>query len=138
MIEGISHITFIVKDLEKSSNLFKDIFDAQEVYDSSEKNFSYTREKFFLISNQWIALMEGKSLHERSYNHVAFKIAEKDYEKLFKKIERYGLEIEESRKRIEADSKSIYFYDYDNHLFEFHTGTLDERLIGYHDVLKNN
>jgi fosfomycin resistance protein FosX len=24
-----------------------------------------------------------------------------------------------------------YFYDYDNHLFELHTGTLEERLARY-------
>jgi catechol 2,3-dioxygenase-like lactoylglutathione lyase family enzyme len=46
MIEGISHMTFIVQDIEKSSELFKEIFSAVEVYDSSGKNFSYSREKF--------------------------------------------------------------------------------------------
>ncbi|MFD2308055.1 FosX/FosE/FosI family fosfomycin resistance hydrolase [Enterococcus termitis] len=138
MIEGISHITFIVQDIEKSAKLFKEIFSAEEVYDSLEKNFSYSREKFFLISNQWIVLMEGSSLKEQSYNHLAFKIDESDYDEMLKKIKAYGLVIKEGRKRIEADSKSIYFYDYDNHLFEFHTGTLKDRLTGYNDVLKKN
>lgn len=38
MIEGITHITFIVKDLEASANFFTHIFDAVEVYSSGEKS----------------------------------------------------------------------------------------------------
>lgn len=34
MIEGVSHITFIVKNLDKTTQLFKELFDANEVYDS--------------------------------------------------------------------------------------------------------
>ena len=49
--------------------------DAQEVYSSDEHNFSISREKFLLISDLWIALMQGKSI-ERSYNHIAFHIDE--------------------------------------------------------------
>lgn len=91
MIEGISHITFIVKDLQKSSNLFKNIFNAEEIYDSSENHFSYSREKFFIVSNQWIVLMEGESLNEQSYNHLAFKIADEDYDELKKKLRNMDL-----------------------------------------------
>lgn len=54
------------------------------------------------------------------------------------KIKKYDLEIKPSQKRVEADSRSIYFYDYDNHLFEFHTGTLEERLLGYNEIIKND
>ncbi len=37
MIENISHITFIVRGIEKSCQFFKYIFDAKEVYDSKAK-----------------------------------------------------------------------------------------------------
>ena len=67
-IKGISHLTLICRDLEKSAKLFSDLFGAIEVYSSEEKNFSLSREKFFLIGDLWIALMEGSPL-ERSYNH---------------------------------------------------------------------
>lgn len=129
----ISHMTFIVKDIEKTAQLFSQLFNAEEVYDSHEKNFSLSHEKFLLIDDLWIALMEGDPLSERTYNHIAFKIDETDFNTYLEKIEALGLEIKDGRSRIAAESKSIYFYDYDNHLFELHTGTLEERLKGYRE-----
>jgi hypothetical protein len=35
------------------------------------------------------------------------------------------------RGRIEGEGASLYFHDYDNHLFELHAGTLDGRLAAY-------
>lgn len=131
MIEEISHITFIVKDLERSTKFLKYIFDAEEVYSSENKTFSLSREKFFIIGEHWIAIMEGKELNERTYNHVAFKIREEDFEKYLKRIEELGLDFKPPRPRVEGEGRSLYFYDFDNHLFELHTGTLEERVLRY-------
>ncbi|MDE2446659.1 MAG: FosX/FosE/FosI family fosfomycin resistance thiol transferase, partial [Alphaproteobacteria bacterium] len=46
-------------------------------------------------------------------------------------IIRLGLEMKPSRPRVEGEGQSLYFYTYDNHLFELHTGTLEERLARY-------
>lgn len=130
LIQGISHVTFIVKDLNKSAEFFKEIFDAKEVYSSGDKMFSISKEKFFLINDLWIAVMEGEEV-EKSYNHIAFKIDESDFEMYLNRIENLGLEIKPGRKRAIGEGNSIYFYDYDNHLFELHTGTLESRLLRY-------
>ncbi|BAY34428.1 phosphonate metabolism protein PhnM [Nostoc carneum NIES-2107] len=131
MIQGISHITFIVRDLDKMSKFLTSIFDAQEVYASGETTFSIAKEKFFLINGLWIAIMEGESLAEKTYNHVAFKIAAEDYELYAAKVKNLGVDVKEDRKRVEGEGHSLYFYDYDNHLFELHTGTLNQRLQQY-------
>lgn len=130
MIYGISHITFIVKDLGKATRFFKEIFEAKEIYSSEDKTFSISKEKLFLINDLWIAVMEGEKI-EKSYNHIAFKIDESDYEMYLKRIENLGLEIKVGRERVIGEGNSIYFYDYDNHLFELHTGTLETRLHHY-------
>lgn len=130
-IQGISHMTFIVKDLEKATTFFEEIFNAQEIYASGEQTFSTSQEKFFLINDFWIAVMKGEPLPTKTYNHIAFKIAENDFEEYYQRIEKLGLEIKEGRPRILGEASSIYFYDFDNHLFELHTGTLAERLNRY-------
>lgn len=131
MIEGISHITFIVQDLEKMKHVIVEVLGGEEVYSSGDETFSVSKEKFFLVNGLWIAAMEGESLNMRTYNHVAFKVQPDDLPRYKSAIERLGLEMKESRPRVEGEGHSIYFYDYDNHMFELHTGTLEERLERY-------
>jgi catechol 2,3-dioxygenase-like lactoylglutathione lyase family enzyme len=76
----IRHIIFIVNDLEHTSTFLRSIFDAEEVYSSEDKSYSLSKEKFFLINSLWIAIMEGDSLLDRTYNHITFKINDEDFE----------------------------------------------------------
>ncbi|AIF53194.1 FosX/FosE/FosI family fosfomycin resistance hydrolase [Pelosinus sp. UFO1] len=131
MIEGISHLTFIVKDLERATDFFTSIFGAKTIYTSGDKIFSLTREKFFLINDLWICIMEGDSLSDRTYNHVAFKISDDEFDAYESRIRALGVDIKPPRSRISGEGRSIYFYDFDNHLFELHTGSLSERLTRY-------
>ena len=131
MIEGVSHITFIVRNLEEMTRLLVGALGGEEVYASGDDTFSLSREKFFLVGGVWIAAMEGDPLAERSYNHVAFKVRDEDLERYQAAIEKLGLEIREPRPRVEGEGRSLYFYDHDNHLFELHTGTLQDRLTRY-------
>ena len=131
MIEGLSHITFVVSDLERTTRLFEEVLDAKEIYSSGDDTFSVSREKFFLIGGLWVAIMEGPPLTERTYNHVAFKVPEGALEALAARLRALGLEPSEGRSRVEGEGRSLYFHDYDNHLFELHSGTLEARLKRY-------
>lgn len=131
MIKGISHITLIVKDLKKTAAFLQTVFDAKEVYASGETQFSLSKEMYFLINDVWLCIMEGAPLSEPTYNHIAFQIAESDYASYKEKVIASGAELRPERPRIDGEGRSIYFYDFDNHLFELHTGTLDERLKRY-------
>lgn len=79
----------------------------------------------------WVATMEGDPLPTRTYNHVAFKIADEDYDVYLQRVLSLGLEVREGRSRVLGEGQSIYFHDEDNHMFELHTGTLDQRLRRY-------
>jgi len=129
-IQGISHLTFVVRDLDRTAELLSIGLGAKEVYDSKGMNFSLSREKFFLLGGIWLAFMEGE-LTERSYRHVAFEVAEEDLPSYEDRLRRLGIEIKVPRPRIEGEGRSLYFYDYDNNLFELHTGTLEQRLARY-------
>jgi hypothetical protein len=62
---------------------------------------------------------------------VAFKVSEDQLDRAVLAISRLGLEMMPPRPRVDGEGRSAYFYDHDNHLFELHTGTLDERLARY-------
>lgn len=130
-IEGISHITFLVRDLDRMALFLCEGLGAKEVYDSERKNFSLSREKFFVLGGVWIAAMEGTPPAERTYRHVAFKVAETDLPVFEQRLRNLGVDIQSPRSRVPGEGASLYFYDFDNHLYELHTGTLDERLARY-------
>ena len=131
MIEGLSHLTFIVRDLGKMARIITQVLGGKEVYSSGDNTFSTSREKFFIAGGIWIAIMEGEPLPTRTYNHVAFKVTDAQLDTARIAAENLGLDIRPPRPRVDGEGQSLYFHDYDNHLFELHTGTLDERLQRY-------
>ena len=130
-VQGISHITFIVRDLDLMKKFLCEGLGAKEVYDSSARNYSVSREKFFLLGDIWLAAMEGESPAERSYRHLALKVSDDELAEFEARLRSIGVDIKEPRPRVEGEGNSLYFYDFDNHLFELHTGTLDDRLKRY-------
>jgi catechol 2,3-dioxygenase-like lactoylglutathione lyase family enzyme len=130
-MKGISHLTFIVQDLQRMSTLLCEGLGAIEIYDSAERNFSLSREKFFMLADTWIVAMQGELLHDRSYQHVAFAVSAQDLPRYRARLAAIGVEFREPRSRVEGEGDSIYFYDFDNHLFELHSGTLEDRLHAY-------
>ncbi|MBN9306313.1 MAG: FosX/FosE/FosI family fosfomycin resistance hydrolase [Devosia sp.] len=130
---GLSHMTFVVADLDAMEAILVGVLGARKVYDSGPKQFSLSEERFFEIGEEplWVATMQGEALPARSYNHVAFKIDDSDFEIYRARIASLGLDLRESRPRIAGEGRSLYFHDHDNHLFELHTGTLAERLAAY-------
>ncbi|MEW9918992.1 FosX/FosE/FosI family fosfomycin resistance hydrolase [Marimonas sp. MJW-29] len=131
MSQGLSHITFIVRDLDRMEEILTTVLDARKIYDSGENTFSLSLERFFDIGGVWVATMEGDPLPMRSYNHVAFRMAPDEYDDRLARIRALGLDVREGRSRVAGEGHSIYFHDHDNHLFELHSGTLEDRLRRY-------
>ena len=130
---GLSHMTFIVTDLDRMEEVLVGVLAARKVYDSGSDTFSVSEERFFLVGDDelWIATMKGDALPARSYNHIAFKIDDAAFDEYRRRIDALGLDLRESRPRVAGEGRSLYFHDRDNHLFELHTGTLSERLARY-------
>ena len=130
-VQGVSHITFIVRDLDRMATFLCEGLGAKEVYDSKTKNFSLAREKFFVLGSTWLAAMEGEPPAERTYRHLALKVDADELPGFKARLQDIGAEVKEPRPRVPGEGESLYFYDFDNHLFELHTGTLEERLKNY-------
>lgn len=130
-VEGLSHITLIVGDLARTARLLTDVLGARQIYASGNRTFSTAPEMFFDVGGVWLAIMEGEPLPQRSYNHVAFKIPDAAFDDCLARVRAAGVDMREPRSRVAGEGRSIYFHDFDNHLFELHTGTLSERLERY-------
>ena len=133
-IHGLSHITFLARDLDAMERFLVTALAARKVYHSGERTFSLRPERFFLIGEGpapvWLAVMQGDP-PARSYQHVAFKIDEAAFDAAGARIAAAGIEVRPGRPRVEGEARSLYFYSPEGHLFELHTGTLEERLARY-------
>jgi catechol 2,3-dioxygenase-like lactoylglutathione lyase family enzyme len=126
-------MTFVVADLDAMEEILVSVLGARKVYDSGRDTFSLSEERFFEVGDEniWVAIMKGEPAVARSYNHVAFAVAEEHLEHYRERIVALGLELREGRTRVEGEGRSLYFHDRDNHLFELHSGTLEQRLARY-------
>lgn len=131
MIRGLSHITLLVSDLARTAAMLETVLDAQRVYDSGPRQFSLSAEMFFRIGGVWVCIMQGEPPAAPGYAHIAFKIDEADLDACRARILAAGLTLRPGRPRVSGEGESLYFYDFDNHLFELHTGTLEARLARY-------
>jgi metallothiol transferase len=124
----INHFCFSVSYLERSISFYQKAFKAKLLV--SGRTTAYLD-----LNGLWIALNEEKDIPRReikdSYTHIAFHAEEGELAELEKRLIKAGAVILAGRSRHEKDGRSIYFEDPDGHKFEYHTGTLQDRIDYY-------
>ncbi|MCH1643098.1 metallothiol transferase FosB [Paenibacillus timonensis] len=126
-VNGINHFCFSVSDLDRSMAFYEQVFGATPLVKGRKL-------AYFDLDGLWIALNQEEVPRDKqhgTYTHIAFTIDEGDFEAFLNRLRELNVEVRPGRERDLRDKKSIYFLDPDGHMFEFHTGTLRDRLDYY-------
>ena len=113
MLKSISHIALVVTDPERTALLFATLFAAKTVrrVDADGHN-----ETFINLGNTWFLLAKAAVERQRTGDHIAFHVTKADLLAIAGKLKAMNLEFILAR-----SDTSLYFFDYDNHVFELDT-----------------
>ena len=120
MLDAIGHVALVVGDPAKTASLFRDLFDATVLM---RKDPDGHEETFVRLGRTWFVLAKGVVDRPRTGDHVAFAVSKATLLKSAEKLAQMNLEFFLAR-----SDTALYFFDYDNHIFELDTTHLDDDL----------
>jgi hypothetical protein len=120
MLDTIGHIALIVKDSSRTATMFKDLFDAKIVV---RKDADGHEETFVKLGRTWFVLVQAEVVRPRSGDHIAFSVSKSTLADTAEKLKRLNIEFFLAR-----SDTALYFFDFDNHVFELDTTDLDAEL----------
>jgi len=122
MLDAISHIALIVKDSDRTATLFKDLFGSPVVVRKEDDDHEET---YVRLGRTWFVLVQAEADRPRSGDHIAFAVSKSTLLETARKLESMNVEFFLAR-----SDTALYFFDYDNHVFELDTTDLDAELAG--------
>ncbi len=122
MLESISHIALVVKDPARTAALFHDLFGVRAIEREDEEGHVET---FVKVAGTWIVLVGASVQRARTGDHIAFRATPEMIDATIAKLQRMGREFIRAR-----SNRALYFFDYDDHVFELDTEDLDKDLGG--------
>ena len=122
MFDSISHVALVVADPARTALLFANLFATKTV---GRVDADGHDETFFNLGNTWFVLVKGSVPRERTGDHIAFHVTNAELAATAEKLKAMHLEFILAR----SDS-ALYFFDYDNHVFELDTTDVSSEFGG--------
>lgn len=120
MLESISHVALVVSDPARTASLFEMLFAARVV---QRRDADGHDETFVNLGNTWFMLAKATVERQRTGDHIAFRATKEELAATAEKLTAMNLEFIMAR-----SNTSLYFFDYDNHVFELDTTDIDSEL----------
>ena len=120
MLESLSHIALTVKDPARTAALFRDLFGAQAIEREDDDGHLET---FVRLGGFWLVLVAAPVQRTRTGDHIAFRATPEIIEATVAKLEALGHDFIRAR-----SNRALYFFDYDDHVFELDTEDIDQEL----------
>lgn len=121
MLESISHIALVVKDPARTAALFHALFSARVTEREDEDGHLETLVR---LGGTSIVLVGAPVERARTGDHIAFRATSEILEATAKKLRAMRREFIRAR-----SDKALYFFDYDDHVFELDAEDLDEEFM---------
>lgn len=120
MLESLSHIALVVKDPARTAALFHELFGIRAIERRDAEGHDQTLLK---LGGVWIALVGAPVERARTGDHIAFRATPAELEATVARLEALGREFIRAR-----SDRALYFFDYDDHVFELDTEDIDREL----------
>ena len=113
MLGKLSHIALIVRDPPRTASLFEDVFGATPVQRTDEDGHDET---YMQLGETWFVLVKADVDRPLTGDHVAFLVSPSTLATMAGKLKAMGHEYQLAR-----SDTALYFFDFDNHVFELDT-----------------
>jgi len=114
MIQGLSHITLTISELDRSLQFYQQLGLKEEV--------RWDQGAYLSAPQLWLCLHLGQPKPSQDYSHIAFSIDPQQIPILQQQFE------SEQWQQNQSEGESVYLLDPDGHKLELHCGNLASRL----------
>lgn len=120
MLGPIAHVALIVKDPARTAAFLHDLFQGPVLRRTDDDGHDET---FIRLGVTWFALVGADVKRERTGDHVAFRVTPEAILAIADKLKAKGYEFILSK-----TGTSLYFFDFDNHVFELDSSGEEQEL----------
>lgn len=120
MLGPIAHVALIVRDPARTAGFLRELFEVPVLRRTDAEGHDET---FVRLGVTWFALIGADVERERTGDHIAFRVARETIPSIADKLKSKGCEF-----ILSGSGTSLYFFDFDNHVFELDGSDQEQEL----------